>query len=214
MIGPEFGFGRVLADHCGQKVVVIKTAWRECSLYEGFRSPSAVKKQGGSVGPAFARMIDSYNEALLELKKEFPGRPIKLSGFGWHQGERDRVTDVRAKEYAANLEDFVNDVRTALGSPKLPIVIASTSTGENWDFSSDAGANAVAVENAQLEMDGRENISVVYTRPLYTPAAQSPGDDPHCWNQNGATLYLLGDYMARRMINLCPHLVRTGARSR
>lgn len=88
-IGPELAFGWSVGNglnlHKGDKILLIKIAWGGKSLAQDFRPPSS----GGTVGPYYESMIDNVKATLSNITGYFPheaGRPVKLSGFAWHQG--------------------------------------------------------------------------------------------------------------------------------
>jgi len=121
--GPEWQFGYLMGEHLPNQVLLIKTAWGGKSLYKDFRPPSS----GGEVGPYYKKMITDVQEALANLKKEFPdydGKGYQLAGFVWYQGWNDGVNAKTAvPEYEANLANLIRDVRKDLNAPNLPVVI-------------------------------------------------------------------------------------------
>ena len=131
--GPEFGFGQVIGDYYkNDDVLIIKPAWGGHNLVSHFRSPSAVAKRGGAIGPSYIEIFDNAREVLFNLGKEFPewkGRGYQIVGFAWHQGTSDKAPDKVAEEYKDNLPDFISDVRSEFGKPELPFVIATTGMG-------------------------------------------------------------------------------------
>ncbi len=114
--GPEFGFGQVIGDHFkDDDVLLIKPSWGGHNLVSQFRSPKAVAKRGGAIGPSYVEMFKNVREVLFHLGKEFPeweGRGYQIVGFAWHQGTSDKAPDKVADEYKVNLPDFISAVRS------------------------------------------------------------------------------------------------------
>lgn len=205
--GPELGFGNAVGDAFDEQVVLVKTAWGGASLAVDFRPPSAVAKRGGTVGEYYNRMLSAYQQALVDIAKQFPGQTIELTGFAWHQGWNDRVNQGFNDEYEQNMADFINDVRSELGKPDLPFVIATTGMS-GW---SETHPRALSLMNAQLNIgdplkhpEFAGTVTTVETRGFYRDAAVSPANQAFHWNQNGETYYLIGDSMGDAMVQLVP----------
>ena len=75
-IGPEFGFGMVVADHCKDPILIIKTAWGGKSLAVDFRPPSSGKSkfQGKpeDEGKYYREMIRIVNDVCTNVETHFP----------------------------------------------------------------------------------------------------------------------------------------------
>jgi len=203
-IGPELGFGWAIGDSFNEPVLIIKTSWGGKSLYADFRSPTAVAKRGGEVGDYYAAIFDYVHDALDNLDTEFPewaGQGYQITGLGWHQGWNDGGTDFTASQYEANLADFIRDIRAEFGKPLLPVSVANTGIGG----ASASGARLtllqgqLAVANPALypEFDG--NVFSADTRDFWRESAVSPRDQGFHWNQNGESLYLIGEAMGLGM---------------
>jgi alpha-galactosidase len=208
--GPEYAFGQVLGDHyASEDVLIIKAAWGGKSLAVDFRPPSAVARAPGTqVGPFYRGIFDNVRAALANLGTDFPewaGRGYQIVGFGWHQGWNDRVDQTSNDEYELNMKDFIDDVRTELGQPALPFVIATTGmTGPT-----ETHPRALSLMNAQLAMenftkyeDHEGNVEVIDTRNFWRDAAVSPVNQGFHWNQNGETYFLIGKSMGDGMVGL------------
>ena len=79
-----------------------------------FRSPNAVAKRGGAIGPSYIEMLDNAREVLSNLDNEFPewkGRGYQIVGFAWHQGTSDKDPKKVADEYKHNMPDFIACMR-------------------------------------------------------------------------------------------------------
>ncbi|MFK7849884.1 MAG: DUF6288 domain-containing protein [Akkermansiaceae bacterium] len=210
-IGPELQFGHVLGEAYGEQILIIKTAWGGKSLAVDFRPPSS----GWSVNPPTAageqgfyyqEMMSYVNDVLSNLPTYFPeynsGSGYELAGFGWHQGWNDRVNQAHNDQYEVNMKNFIDDVRSDLGAPSLPFVIATTGmTG--W---SDTHPRALSLMAAQLAMEDASkypaftgNVAVVDTRNFWREASDSPSNQGYHWNRNAETYCLIGASMAQEM---------------
>ncbi len=210
-MGPELGFGTIVGDTFTENVLIIKTNWGGKSLKTDFRPPSAVEKRGGAVGEYYNQILTEVNAVLGNIGTYVPGyagQGYDLQGFGWHQGWNDRVDTAAVTEYEANMVDFINDIRFDLQATNLPFVIANTGIG-GW---SETNGNAVNLMQAQLNVGNPSkhpefagNVISVETRGYWRDASISPitnGNQGFHWNQNGETLYLIGESMGEAMATM------------
>lgn len=206
-IGPELGFGWAVSDdlnrHKGDKILLIKIAWGGKSLAEDFRPPNS----GGTVGPYYQSMIASVKATLSNITGYFPrevGRPVKLSGFAWHQGWNDGCDWNMTAEYEFNLANLIRDVRNDLDVPDLPISIgASGMAGYEPGRRADIVAAQMAVSDPTKypEFDG--TVATVDTRPFCRdPYPASPSDLGYHWNNNAEAYWLVGHGMGQAMVQL------------
>jgi alpha-galactosidase len=212
-IGPEVGFGKVVGDAFDDQVVLIKTAWGGKSLRTEFRPPSAVAKRGGVVGDYYTIMVDSINEALGDVALQFPDTNIQIEGLGWHQGFNDRLSRTNVDEYEDNLNDLIADLRGEFETPDMKVVIGTTSTGSDsfFDEANRTGNPGNAIDRVLDHVQAQKNVGLndplattVDTRPFWRPADLSPRDQGFHWNQNGETMYLIGEEMGVQMVALVP----------
>ena len=207
-IGPELGFGWALGEFLDEPVLIVKASWGGKSLYADFRSPATVAKNGGEVGDYYLGLFDYVHEALDNLGTEFPewaGQGYQIAGFGWHQGWNDGGTEFTATNYEASLTDFIHDIRAEFGKPLLPVSIANTGIGGASTSGNRLilleGQLAVADPILHPEFDG--NVSSADTRDFWREANVSPKENQGFhWNQNGETLYLIGEAMGEGMKTL------------
>lgn len=196
-IGPEFQFGHVIGDVTRQPVLLIKTAWGGKSIHQDFRPPSS----GGEVGPFYKQMLAEVEEGLKKMKTEFPqiGKNYELAGFVWFQGWNDMFNEDALKQYEGNLVNLITDVRRALKSPQLPVII-----GETGNMGTDAGDNMkqlrLSQKNAAKQL---AHAAFVKTTAFARPKEESPNvGHGHHWFGNAESYFLIGDAMGKAMINL------------
>jgi len=142
-IGPELQIGHVLGNTLQNQVLLIKTAWGGKSLFADFRPPSS----GGQVGLYYTRMLQEVQEALDNLKNDFPnynGGGYEFAGFIWFQGWNDMFNQAARDEYETNLVNLIKDLRAEWKVPNLPVVI-----GELGNGGPKASANMLAIRKAQ-----------------------------------------------------------------
>ena len=206
-IGPELGFGWAIGEFLDGPVLIVKACWGGKSLYADFRSPAAVAKRGGEVGDYYVGLFDYVHDALDNFSAEFPdwaGQGYQIAGFGWHQGWNDGGTEFTASLYETNLTDFIHDIRAEFGKPQLPVSIANTgiggasTTGPRLTLLE--GQLAVADPARHPEFEG--NVFSADTRDFWRESSVSPLDQGYHWNQNGETLYLIGEAMGEGMKSL------------
>ena len=218
MIGPELGFGWVMGDAIAGPVLLIKCAWGGKSLAVDFRPPSsgkppyslgektdaAIAQDPAILGKYYRETVSRTKAALANLKELVPGSDGRyvLAGFAWHQGWNDRINEKFNAEYETNLVHFIHDIRTDLGAPQLPFVIAETGMTGPGEKNPRALAlmRAQAAAAARAEFQG--NVAFVRTREFWRPADQSPSNQGYHWNSNAETYYLIGESMGQAMKRL------------
>lgn len=207
--GPEFGFGQVIGDYYkNDDVLIIKPSWGGHNLVSQFRSPNAVAKRGGEIGPSYIEMFKNVEEVLFNLDKEFPewkGRGYQIVGFAWHQGTSDKAPDKVADEYKYNMPDFISSVRSEFGKPELPFVIATTGMGYGGDPSPAPYDNYHAVEKAQLWVAGVEKPAKVLaddTRKYFEPTEKSPRNQGFHWHGNARSYFRVGLGLGKDMVKI------------
>ena len=200
-IGPELGFGCVVGEAFGETVLLIKIAWGGKSLAADFRPPSS----GGETGAYYKTLLKTSQSVMNDVGKHFPelaGRPLVLSGIGWHQGWNDRVNQEFNDAYAENLANFIRDIRKDLKVPGLPFVIAETGMSGPQEKHPRA-LSLMAAQAAVAELDEfQDNVAFVGTRDFYRSPDQSPSGQQYHWNSNAETYYLIGEAMGLAMVHL------------
>ncbi|MEM8585059.1 MAG: sialate O-acetylesterase [Bacteroidota bacterium] len=205
LIGPELMFAHQLDSYYDDPVLIIKTAWGGKNLAVDFRPPSA----GGETGAFYNEMIQTVQEVTQDLSSEFPDLGVsdfEISGFAWFQGWNDGAEDSFLEEYESNLNHLVNDVRSDLGVPDLPVIIASSGHG-GYTLSSDLWVQSmqtivsVAQENVGCDDDtygGR--VGFADTKLFFIDQSESPDDAIHHFNNNALTFLNIGKALGDEMI--------------
>ena len=104
-----------------------------------------------SYGHFYRLMMSEIKTTLSELKTRFPdyeGRGYESAGFVWFQGWNDMYNGFQ-DEYAANMKNFIRDVRKDLAKPDLPFAIGIM--GQNGF--KPAKGNMAIVKAAQASMN-------------------------------------------------------------
>lgn len=144
VFGPELVMGRVLGDAIDNPIVLYKSAVGGTQLHTRWRPPSAVKRAGGEVGDLYRRMMRRFHRFLANPKLDYPpydGRALEIAGFVWFQGENDSLAEEVEGDpstgfwnyYEQNLRDLIQDVRTELAVPELPVLIVQIGPAPVWD---------------------------------------------------------------------------------
>ncbi len=120
--GPEIGFAHELSRHFPHDTIkLIKFAVGGTSLFAwdpNWNAAKARSTRNASAGPLFKKLIKT-------AKVGFNNKDAKLAGILWMQGEADAKYPAAAKQYANNLNRFVNRLRTELKSPNAPFIMGS-----------------------------------------------------------------------------------------
>ena len=120
--GPEIGFAHEISRHFPKdKIKLIKFAVGGTSLFAwdpNWNASKAKTTRNASAGPLFKKLIKTAN---ITLKKN----NSKLAGILWMQGETDAKYPVAAKQYAGNLNRFVNKLRSELKSPNALFIMGA-----------------------------------------------------------------------------------------
>lgn len=190
-IGPELQFGHIVGDHFKENVLLIKTAWGGKSIHKDFRPPSS----GGTTGEYYTKMLEEISTALAELK----GQKYELSGFVWFQGWNDMGDKQANMDYEKNLINLINDVRKALKTPQLPVVI-----GELGNGGEKAGDKMLAIRKAQKTAAGKlDDCMFVSTTDCARDAELSPNKGHgHHWFGNAESYFLVGHKLGKAMLKL------------
>ena len=168
--GPELTAVRDLSSGLGEQVYFAKYALGGTGLDASFGTlygtwnPAAADPGSPAeyTQSLYHSMVSWSNKALAAARQIHPD--TELAGFFWLQGESDAAASGTANRYATNLTNFVQHLRTDLGSANLPLVIgritnkSSTMPAANTVRSAQASVvnattNAVLVDTDGLPMD-------------------------------------------------------------
>ena len=205
LIGPELMFAHQLDAYYEDPILIIKTAWGGKNLAVDFRPPSA----GGTTGEFYNTMIQTVKDVTENLETEFPElgtSDYEITGFAWFQGWNDGASEAFLNAYETNLYHLVNDVRTDLGKPDLPVVIASSGHGgftPSNDLWVQSMQNIVSVAQETVGCNDTlyaGKVGFVDTKPFYLELAVSPQDAIHHFNNNALTYLNIGKSVGEEMI--------------
>lgn len=205
LFGPELMFAHQLDAYSDDPVLIIKTAWGGLNLAEDFRPPSA----GGITGAYYQQMIQTVQDVTQNLGSEFPGIGItdfEISGFAWFQGWNDGASEDFLNEYESNLYHLIDDVRSDLSAPELPVVVANSGHGgfvQSGDLWVQDIQNIVSV--AQEAVGCNDSlyggwVGFTETKQFYLDAFESPTDAIHHFHNNALTFLNIGKALGQEMI--------------
>jgi hypothetical protein len=122
--GPEIKLCRDIVDsRPGEDIVFIKYAVSGTSLWNDWRPVDGVQ---------YINFLNAIDDAVSSVNEP------EIIGMFWMQGESDawasQSTLEHAQEYEQNLTNFIHQVRTDLGVPDLPFVIARISQSPTWTW--------------------------------------------------------------------------------
>ena len=195
-------------------ILLLKVAWGGLSLAVDYRPPSSSSSSSTNQttpGLYYEAMLANIYKTLANLTNLVPNytkdnRGYELSGFVWHQGWNDGGEDIWVDEYEFNLANLINDVRIEFNKPDLPFVIG-VSGMIGWKLDVNNNRNKLikaqfAVSDPNKYPEFIDTVSSVETRDYYRNSTQSPGAQSYHWNNNCESYWLLGEAMAKAMIEL------------
>lgn len=200
-IGPELSIGALLADHYPfDPVVLVKVAVGGRSLRYDFRPPAAsatTHPDGREVGYLYRALVDEARAVLAgvgdsDALPSLRSLPATIDGFFWLQGWNDLQ---QPAGYGTLLQQLIADLRSDLGVPELPSVIAAT--GNGYD-----GAREELVEEQRTAAEATAHATFVPTRSYLRDVSESPNDALHHWHDNALTMLEIGEAMGQAMLGL------------
>ena len=161
--GPELVFGHYMGELSAHDVLLVKVVQGGTDLRVDWKTPcSAANSSNNFTEDELAQeslydaLIDKANQILDpdQLAAYFPqyaGKQAQIAGFIWFQGWNDGGKSVNEANYETNLTCLINDLRSDLNLPSLPVVIAQSHYGDPDGPIQTAQANvAAAMDNTGL----------------------------------------------------------------
>jgi len=139
VVGPELSFARRLTREIDAPIAIIKCAAGGTTL-GGDWNPD--EPSGFRLYPLALQWVRS---ALADLERK--GRPYRIEGFMWHQGENDMFHNEFKAGYGRNLKRFLACWRRDLGAPELKFYIGELCTKTIWGM--DNRDNMYAIRTGQ-----------------------------------------------------------------
>lgn len=200
--GVETPFVMELVRSIDEPVLLFKSAQGNTSLFNDWRPPSAVKRDGGTVGALYNRMIRRFHNMIRNVQTICPPtqeRGYEVAGFIWFQGEKDSENAKAWASYESNLRDLIADVRRDVGVPNLPFLIIQINNIPLWDGTPDKPKGGAKVRDAQKKVAEEDPKG----RWIST---SSLSQDYHYDN---ASYLTIGKRMAEAMLPLAKEVVPT-----
>ncbi len=160
-------------------------------------------------GKMFDDCVSQVNGILGNFANEYSeysAQGYEIAGIGWFQGWNDSVSTSYPERYQQNMANFINVFRSAISAPEAPFVIAGCAFS-GWA----AAGGQLNVINSQLAMNDTNlypsfagNVKTMECRGYWRETADSPANEGYHYNRNSETYLLVGDALARGMIDLLP----------
>lgn len=135
--GPELSFGKLVSEHFGEPIGIIKVAFGGTNLAEDW-NPAA--HEGKELFSQLLSAIQLGENRLVERHLD-----AQLAAILWLQGESDSGSVEFSQSYKQNLRRFVDELRERLVAPSIPFII-----GQIVDRGHVATRYANTVREAQL----------------------------------------------------------------
>ena len=126
-------------------------------------------------GSSYRNMLSEVRQTFEQYETLFPalkGKSLELAGFVWFQGFNDMFGEAAPREYQANMQQFIHDVRKDLKAPNMPFVIGAL--GQNG--STPAQGGMLQIQTAQLAMNNvpefKGNVRTIRTDVLADKEAE------------------------------------------
>ncbi len=146
--------GQARESFIQEKLEEARKRVRERNEKEGRTDPMPTRDDIlASYGSSYRAMLNEIRPVLDNPGSVFPelaGARAELTGFVWFQGWND-MWGLGPEEYETNLEHLINDVRSELDAPDLPVVIGVM--GQNG--SEEPNERMRSVQDAQLAMNDK-----------------------------------------------------------
>lgn len=202
VFGPEMFIGLTMAEAQPEnEFLLIKLAQGGTALYGAWNPEWEAAKADYAEDKAFKKELKLYEqhqqyirENLQSLKEQ--GKPYKIVGMAWMQGENDAAKELCAKNYEANLRKIIAGYRKTLNEPNMPFVLGQINSTYG-DFPNGPGM----VRNAQRQVA----LNDPFTEIIMTGTDENWRDFPkHADNvhYNAVGQKRLGCAMAAKLLDL------------
>lgn len=221
-IGPELGFGTVVAEALAEPVLIIKYAVGGRAIGLEFRPPSSgpidpctipqklqeqIESGQQKPGSEYRMMMAHIESVLGNLQASVPGYdggPVELAGFVWFQGWNDQYNGFE-EHYQENMANIIRDVRDELQAPHLPFVIGGMGQGGDKPMYKSAVIRQAQAATAEMPEFKNNNVRYVPTAPYWREGQR--GDGGYHYNGNAETFLLIGEAFARAILQMQPAAV-------
>jgi hypothetical protein len=141
--GPELTFGHYMGSLFANDVLLLKVVQGGTDLRVDWKTPCSSENSGNNFTPeelAQDSLYDALIEKAIEIQDpdqladyfpQYAGKRAQIAGFVWFQGWNDGGQAVNEANYETNLTCLINDLRSDLGLPDLPVVIAQSHRGDS-----------------------------------------------------------------------------------
>lgn len=199
--GPEMFIGVTLAEaHPDQEFLFVKYSRGGTSLYGAWspqwsleKSKAVEKGNAKQQAKLYADHVDAIQTNLAVLKTQ--GRPFKVIGMAWMQGENDAAYEVSALSYQSNLKKLIAAYRTEFHLPELPFVCGQINSNYG---KFPAGPDMVRAAFVAVA-DADPKVAVIRTSKERPPTDFPKVDGAH-YNAEGQKR--LGTAMARALMEM------------
>ena len=217
LIGPELGFGHMMGDLTENPILIVKCTWGGRSLGHQFCPPSSrvgepepvTNSDKGFYYNEIIRLVDEAIAGLGTYVPGYAGQGYEIAGFAWHQGWNDRINTTFSAAYETNMVNFINDMRSELGVPNLPFVIATTGM-DGWRDYTEVELAQLAMADPVAHPAFAGNVKTIDVRAGYEGLEfwqsqdKSPASDSIHWHRNAKTYLNIGLAMADAISLMAP----------
>lgn len=157
-----------------------------------------------------ADLLDFKNGTLKNLPtdgNDLNGRSFEIAGFCWWQGHKDHTSSIYAPRYEQHLVRLIKALRADFKAPKAPVVVASIGFGGGEistkpDLYQEVHSAQMAVGDPDQYPEFAGTVKSVNILPYWREPDESPGGQDFHYNNNAETYTLVGDTMARAMLEM------------
>ena len=171
--GPELLFGHYMGEAITDDILLLKVVEGGTSLRVKWRSPGVEQNTGNNYTADDLKSESLYDKLiekalfiqqadnLEQLFPQYKDKKIEIAGFVWFQGWNDGCNDTASLNYEINFTNFIQDLKTDLNLPNLPIVVAQSHFGDSDGLVQVAQASVTAATD-DMEMCITDDLSGYY----------------------------------------------------